>query len=126
MKHSKLLTLLLLPILFLTACNSNKEPTDLIVGKWQRTDGSYIIKINSVHPEGYLEALYFNPDSIHVGRTGWRINEGKLQLYVELRDVNYPGSIYQLTYNEQNDQLNGSYYQAVTRQTYSVTFIRKQ
>ena len=126
MKHFKLLSLFLLSILFLTACNSDKEPTDLIVGKWQRTDGSYIIKINSVHPEGYLDALYFNPDSIHVGRTGWRIDEEKLQLYVELRDVNYPGSIYQLTYDEQSDKLTGTYYQAVSRQTYKVTFLRKQ
>src|SRR5690349_10593320 len=34
------------------------------------------------------------------------------KVFVELRDVNYPGSIYTLTYEASSDQLKGIYYQA--------------
>jgi hypothetical protein len=35
------------------------------------------------------------------------------QVVVELRDVNYPGSTYTLTYDPGTDRLTGTYYQAV-------------
>ena len=54
------------------------------------------------------------------------MKEDILQLYVELRDENYPGSLYQLSYDPESDVLYGSYYQAVSRQTYEVYFTRKK
>jgi hypothetical protein len=47
-----------------------------------------------------------------------------LKVFVELRDVNYPGSIYQLTYDPAADRLRGTYFQAALRETYDVEFTR--
>jgi len=38
-------------------------------------------------------------------------------VFIELRDVNYPGSTYSLTYEPASDQLKGIYYQAVDTAT---------
>ena len=46
------------------------------------------------------------------------------KVFIELRDVNYPGSTYDLTYNPQADQLQGSYYQAALQQQFDVSFVR--
>ena len=45
-------------------------------------------------------------------------------MFVELRDVNYPGSAYNLRYDPKTDRLIGTYFQAVQRQTYDVEFVR--
>jgi hypothetical protein len=37
-------------------------------GRWLRDSGGYVIEIRSVGAGGKLEAAYFNPGSIHVGR----------------------------------------------------------
>jgi hypothetical protein len=50
--------------------------------------------------------------------------EGKITLLVELRDVNYPGSMYNLRYDPENDRLKGTYFQAIQRETYDVEFVR--
>lgn len=52
--------------------------------------------------------------------------EGALRVFVELRDVNYPGSTYTLTYDPANDLLAGLYYQAVERQRFDVMFARQR
>jgi hypothetical protein len=93
-----------------------------LTGKWLRSDGTYQIEINKVLKDGELVAAYYNPKSIHIGRSGWRFHEDKLELYIELQDENYPGSIYQLRYDEGNDILAGTYYQALHKQTYEVYF----
>jgi hypothetical protein len=49
---------------------------------------------------------------------------GRLLLFVELRDVNYPGSTYMLAYQPGQDALVGSYYQPALEQTYEVGFLR--
>ena len=46
------------------------------------------------------------------------------KVFVELRDVNYPGCTYNLTYEAQSDQLAGVYYQAALQQQYEVSFER--
>ena len=43
---------------------------------------------------------------------------------IELRDVNYPGSTYVLTYEAATDQLAGVYYQAAFQQRFEVVFGR--
>ena len=56
----------------------------------------------------------------------WRFTNGKVYVLVELRDVNYPGSKYALTYDESNDILIGAYFQAVSQQTFEVYFVRSK
>ena len=95
-----------------------------LVGKWERPDGGYILEIKSVDASGKLEAGYFNPNPINVSRAvGWRDKE-ETKVIVELRDINYPGSTYNLTYEPKTDQLYGQYFQATQQQTYEVTFAR--
>jgi hypothetical protein len=43
---------------------------------------------------------------------------------VELRDMNYPGSIYRLRYDKATDRLKGTYFQAVERRTFNIEFMR--
>ena len=68
-------------------------------GRWLRDTGGYIIEIRSVGPGGKLDAAYFNPKSIHVGRAEAVQQGGAVKVSVELRDVNYPGSTYTLNYD---------------------------
>lgn len=95
------------------------------IGRWQRTDGDYVIQVDSVDTaSGRLEAKYFNPQPIHVGRAEAKNEAGKLTVFVELQDVNYPGSTYRLTYFPATDQLFGTYYQAALDQSFDVEFGR--
>lgn len=95
-----------------------------LAGRWQRPDGGYVLEISDIGPNGRAKAAYFNPRPIHVARAEWKDQDGLLQLFVELRDVNYPGSTYTLTYEAKTDRLAGIYYQAAMRQTFDVAFER--
>jgi len=97
-------------------------PHEIIVVDDNSPDGTYKIVIEEVKEDGELVAKYLNPDPINIGRSGWRNQDDKLEIYIELRDENYPGSIYQLTYNENTKTIFGTYYLALTRQTYEVSF----
>jgi hypothetical protein len=96
----------------------------ILAGRWQRPDGGYVLEISDIGPNGRAKAAYFNPRPIHVERAEWKDRDGPLQLFVELRDVNYPGSTYTLTYEAETDRLAGIYYQAAMRQTFDVAFER--
>jgi uncharacterized protein (DUF2147 family) len=93
-------------------------------GRWLRDSGGYVIEVRGVGTGGKVDAAYFNPRSIHVGKAEASKKGGNLSLVVELRDVNYPGSTYTLTYDSRNDRLVGRYYQAVTGETFDVYFLR--
>lgn len=95
-----------------------------LIGKWQRTDGGYVIEVKSLAQDGKLDAGYYNPNPIHVGRAAWQNDGGRLMVLIELSDVNYPGSTYSLDYQPQGDKLVGTYFQAVEKQTYQVEFSR--
>ena len=73
-----------------------------------------------------LKAAYFNPRPINVAKAEWRSVDDPIQVFVELWDVNYPGSTYTLIYDPEQDRLNGYYYQAVQKVTFDVVFIRKK
>jgi hypothetical protein len=105
---------------------TQKIPADKnrLVGNWERTDYPYRISISSVQDDGNLKAAYFNPNSINVGKATWINADGVLKIYVELRDVNYPGSNYKLYYNAEKDALAGEYFQAVQGITLEVAFTR--
>jgi hypothetical protein len=95
-----------------------------LIGDWVRADYPYKISISAVQDDGNLKAGYFNPKSINVGKATWNNAEGILKIYVELRDVNYPGSNYKLNYNAEKDALAGEYFQAVQGITLEVAFTR--
>jgi hypothetical protein len=93
-------------------------------GRWLRDSGGYVIEIRGVGPGGKLEAAYFNPKSIHVGKAEASQVGTAVKVLIELRDVNYPGSTYTLVHDATNDRLVGRYFQAVTGETFDVYFVR--
>jgi len=95
---------------------------NLLVGNWLRTDSDYRLQISEVNEDFTLEAKYFNPNPINVGRASWQESYGSLKIIVELRDVNYPGSTYTLNYLPDKNLLAGDYYQAVEGLTFYVEF----
>ena len=106
--------------------NPTKTDYRRIEGKWLRPDGGYVLELRDVKSEGKLIATYFNPHPINVGQAEWRSMDDRIQVFVKLQDVNYPGSTYMLVYDPENDRLIGYYYQAVTKGTYEVVFVRKE
>lgn len=102
-----------------------KTPTEL-AGRWQRSDGGYVLELTGIGPEGQVEAAYFNPRPINVSRSQWRKKVDRLEVFVELRDVNYPGSTYTLVYQPEKKRLYGVYYQAAMGQMFEVEFLRSK
>ena len=101
------------------------DAADILIGEWQRSDGVYKIEIIEVMDDGKMTASYFNPNPIHIGRSGWRVKKEQLQIYIKLQDENYPGSLYELSYDKKKDRLTGTYYQAVAKQTFDVEFSKQ-
>jgi hypothetical protein len=97
-----------------------------LTGKWLRPDGGYTLEIRSAATDGKLEAAYFNPRPIHVAKAEASRDGGNVKVFIELRDVNYPGSTYTLIYDPKDDQLKGDYFQAALKQTFDVIFTRVQ
>jgi len=93
-------------------------------GRWHRPDGGYLLAINSIADNGAIDAAYFNPYPVHVGNAVASRDGNVTKLFVELRDVNYPGSTYSLSYDPAGDRLQGTYYQAVEQQRFEVVFER--
>jgi len=93
-------------------------------GKWVRPDGGYILELRNIKKDGSLAAAYYNPRPIKVFRAEAGRKDGKITLFVELRDINYPGSTYTLQYDPASDRLKGTYFQAVQRQTFDIEFMR--
>jgi hypothetical protein len=93
-------------------------------GRWVRPDGGYILELRDIKRDGSLMAAYFNPRPIKVFSAKWSREDGKINLFVELRDFNYPGSKYNLQYEPRADRLKGTYFQAVERQTFNIEFVR--
>lgn len=133
------LTACLLAILWLAGCGKSKPtsgPPDSatpaapsqafskLTGKWQRTDGGYILDIRNILPGGRMEAVYLNPNPIHVAKAEASANGPSPKVFVELRDTNYPGCTYALTFDPKTDQLAGIYFQASMGQQFDVVFER--
>jgi hypothetical protein len=93
-------------------------------GRWQRTDGGYIIDIRSVDAAGMMRAAYYNPKPINVAKAEASLDREGVKIFLELRDVNYPGSTYTLAYDPAGDRLAGVYFQAVEGTTFDVFFTR--
>lgn len=99
------------------------DPSKLI-GWWLRPDGGYVLELSDPAPDGLLKAAYFNPRPINVSRAEWKLQDGYLSAFVELRDVHYPGSTYTLAHHPATDRLVGIYFQAALRQQFHVVFKR--
>jgi hypothetical protein len=108
------------------AQTANHPDINKLIGEWMRADGGKSIRINSAAPDGKLDAAYFNPNPIRVGRAAWLVKDNILVVVVELRDVNYPGSTYTLQYFPDGDILSGNYFQAVENANYEVQFSRQK
>ena len=93
-------------------------------GRWLRPDGGYILELRDIKKDGSLKAAYFNPERVIVAMAGFENRKGRISLHVELRDVNYPGSLYRLHYDPGTDRLKGTYFQAVERKTFNIEFVR--
>jgi hypothetical protein len=95
-----------------------------IAGTWERTDAQYQLVISDITSDGMMKAQYLNPNPINVSKSNWVDGKDVISVFVELRDVNYPGSNYALTYFPDRDMLIGKYFQAVEGVTYDVAFAR--
>jgi len=107
-----------------SAGTGTKAAFDSLKGRWLRPDGGYVIDIRDVDATGKLAAGYFNPRPINVSQAEASQEGDTTKVFIELRDVNYPGATYNLTYNPKRDQLRGVYYQPAVRQSFDVVFIR--
>jgi hypothetical protein len=103
---------------------AKKTDEQTISGRWVRPDGGYILELRDVTKDGGLRASYFNPRPINVHRAAWNRKDRTIRVFVELRDINYPGSKYDLTYDPTSGTLRGTYYQAVEKQSYDIEFVR--
>ena len=108
-------------VMFLREATSGFE---MLKGRWQRPDGGYIVEIQRVDPRGTIDAIYLNPKPIDVARAQATRDGSTVKVFVELRAPNYPGSTYTLTYDPQQDQLQGTYFPAALRQSFPVLFVR--
>jgi hypothetical protein len=97
---------------------------DALKGRWLRPDGGYVLEIRSVDANGKIDAVYLNPKPINIAKAEATRDGSTVKVFVELRAPNYPGSTYTLTYDPQQDQLRGIYFQAVQQQRFDVYFVR--
>ena len=96
----------------------------VVVGQWARTEGPYVININSVDVNGKLDASYANPRPLPF-HTAEVVRDGNgLKLVFELRAAGYGGSTYTLNYDAASDSLRGVYDQVVVKQKFDVVFRR--
>jgi hypothetical protein len=84
-----------------------------------------VIEVNKIHPDGNVEAGYFNPRPIHVAKSTVSEKNGVIELFIELRGQGYPGSTYTLIYNQERDVMVGVYFQAAIQQPFDVIFQKK-
>jgi hypothetical protein len=97
---------------------------EALSGRWLRPDGGYVLEIRSVNIAGKIDAVYLNPKPINIAKAEATREGSTLKVFVELRAPNYPGSTYTVTYDPQQDQLRGIYFQAVEQQNFNIFFVR--
>ena len=107
-----------------TKQSTKKINEQCLIGRWIRPDGGYVLELKKIGKDNTLKAVYFNPQPIKVFKAEWKGKQGIIKVFVELRDVNYPGSKYNLQYDPKTDRLKGTYFQAVYGETYDVEFVR--
>ena len=101
------------------------EAVRKLMGRWLRSDGTYVLELRNADLSGKVEAGYFNPKSINVSRAIWMQGAAGLQVMVELNDVGYPGATYVLSHDAQTDRLVGQYNQPAMQQSFDIDFMRQ-
>jgi uncharacterized protein (DUF2147 family) len=101
-----------------------KTGFESLKGRWQRPDGGYVVEIKEIDGQGKMIAAYFNPRPINVSRAEASLEGTVIKVFIELRDINYPGATYHLTYDSEKDQLRGVYFQPALQQSFDVVFVR--
>jgi len=96
----------------------------VVAGEWQRTDGSYVVKISNIKADGQVDVKYFNPRPIHVEQAAITTQKKLIKIFIHLQDKGYEGSTYTLYYYAEKDAMVGFYYQAVVDKTFEVIFLR--
>jgi hypothetical protein len=71
-----------------------------------------------------MDVTYFNPRPIKVSKAEATQAGATTKVFLELRDVHYPGSTYTLRYDPARDQLKGVYDQAALQQRFDVVCVR--
>jgi hypothetical protein len=104
---------------------AGKPDLERLKGTWIRLEGGYIIAVKGIGPRGELDAMYFNPNPLPFSKAQAAPDGATFRLFFELRAGGYGGSTYELTYDPASDRLKGSYYQAVAKQKFDVSFARK-
>jgi len=96
----------------------------LLLGRWVRLQGGYVITIRAVDADGKLDASYANPRPLPFYVAVASRDGSALKLLFELRAAGYNGSTYTLSYDAANDRLTGVYDQVVVKQQFDVVFVR--
>ncbi len=96
----------------------------LLRGRWRRSDSDYVLVIKRIDDSGRMDAAYVNPRSIRVNKAEASRQGDFLKVSIELRDEGYPGSTYELTYDQKGGVLRGKYYQAAIKETFDVVFVK--
>jgi uncharacterized protein (DUF2147 family) len=96
---------------------------DVLVGRWARTEGPYMISINAL-VNGKLEASYANPRPLPFETAEATRDGNTLNLFFKLSAGGYGGSTYTLKYDAETDSLRGVYNQVVVMQKFDVVFRR--
>jgi hypothetical protein len=124
------LTLLLLSIglTFLNTLALAQDKPDFAVlkGRWVRTDGGYVIEIQSISSGGQMQAAYYNPKPINVSRAEATRSGAAVTVFIELLGPGYPGSTYTLIHDPKSDELKGIYHHAGLQQDFDVVFVRSK
>lgn len=108
-----------------TTAAVKSEQVETIVGRWRRPDGGYIIEILGLDNAGNLNVAYYNPRPINVSQAQVVQGRSGLHIFIELRDIGYPGATYNLDYDSQKDFLKGVYFQPSVNQSFDVIFVRE-
>ncbi len=102
------------------------DPFAVVMGRWLRMDGGYMLMVHSVEAGGKAVISYRNPSPIHVEQAQVSREGDVIKIFVELRDEGYPGCTYRLRYEPLRDQLVGVYYQAALKESYEINFERQR
>jgi hypothetical protein len=107
-----------------SARHKAKMDFEILKGRWVRPDGGYVVAVREIDAGGKMVAAYFNPRPINVSRAAASSDGATIKVFIELRDINYPGATYNLTYDPRSDQLRGIYFQPAINQSFFVAFVR--
>ncbi len=79
----------------------------VLVGRWARTEGPYVINISAVDENGKLDASYANPRPLPFHTAEVTRDGNALKLFFELRAGGYGGATYTLKYDAVSDSPRG-------------------